>query len=76
MTQTWTDILKRYGLASLIAVYLLWWATDGLAMKVDRLVLMMHTHVTESNFYLRALCLNSAQNETQRASCIPPSERR
>lgn len=36
-------------------------------MKLDR---------TEWRFFLRALCVNSANSESERANCVPPSEAR
>jgi hypothetical protein len=33
-------------------------------------------HVRDSNFYLRQLCLNTAQTDAARAGCIPPEQHR
>lgn len=36
----------------------------------------MRLDQAETRFFLRALCVNAAESESERANCVPPSEAR
>lgn len=44
--------------------------------SIEAHVNQMNVDRTEWRFYLRALCVNSADSEAERANCVPPSEAR
>lgn len=65
-------LLDRFGPWVVIAGFLIYWVTNGLSAKVDAINSSVTSHVSESNFYMRQICLNTAKDDAQRASCIPP----
>ncbi len=75
---TWVRVLLRLGVTASIAVFLVYFVTQTVAIdvratredvKVTRELLL--EHMTEQRFLLRAICINVAQNDAQRANCIP-----
>lgn len=68
----WIRAAYRYGAPTIIALGLVWF----LAMHADGMLHAMseslQEHITEQKFFLRAICMNTATSENQRASCIPP----
>lgn len=69
----WERVLSRYGLATVIALFLVWWLTSGVTTSLASVQQSLHDHVTETTFYLHAICVNAAQDEGQRANCVPPT---
>ena len=64
-------ILTKYGLATLLALAFFYWITSDVSGTMRDIREQLNGHVTETTFYLRQVCLNTAQNEAQRAACIP-----
>lgn len=71
-------LLNRYGLATLLVIAL----SAFLIFVVDREMVdlkaqlretedQLRIHMSESAFYMRQTCINTAQNEAQRAACHP-----
>ena len=71
-TPLWIRILYRYGVPASIALFLTYFITSSIATDVTA----MRTEHQELRFYLRGICLNTAETEQARAGCIPPNERR
>lgn len=66
----WYRAVERFGVLAAFAAFLLWYVTLGPGN--DRtLADTLNRHVTETQFYLRAICLNTAQSDNQRAACEP-----
>ena len=61
----------KYGVAGAIALFLVWWLASNVSGQVTKIQETLGAHVTETNFYLRQICLNTARDETQRAGCWP-----
>lgn len=72
----WADILfkaiARFGVITVIALGLLWFVVVQVNIKLDRIDMNVLRHIQESAWYMRAICVNTATNEAQRASCLPP----
>lgn len=66
----WERILTKYGAATLIALGLVWWLASNVSGQVAEVRKTLDAHVTETNFYLKNICINTAQIESQRAACI------
>jgi hypothetical protein len=65
---TWKEILKTHGPITVIALFLIYWLTTGISEE-----LAAHIDATSRlEYYLRQVCLNTANSEAERAGCIPP----
>ncbi len=71
MTDRIERMLNKYGVAVVIALFLVWWMTTDISGRIGRMDDQLGDHVKETNFYLRQVCLNTAQTEAERAGCIP-----
>lgn len=69
---TWAKVVYWYGIPAAIAGFLVWFVTQGLSNDVRTTREMLQIHANENGFYLRAICLNVAQTDGQRAQCFPP----
>jgi hypothetical protein len=67
--------LERHGLATLLALFLVWWLTGHVNASLDRIDTQVHDHVSATTFYLRAICLNVAQDDRARQTCQPEPPR-
>ena len=79
ITPLWVRLLYRYGVPAGIALFLTYFLTqnvtrDMAAMRGD--VSQMRSEHQELRFFLRAICINTAETEWQRAACVPPNEAR
>lgn len=70
--------LAKYGLATVIALGLTSWlalsvSADLRALSADLRGVKdeLTVHMIDSVFYMRQVCLNTAQNDVQRDSCHP-----
>jgi hypothetical protein len=72
----WERMLAKYGLATVLAVAFFWWLTSDVSGVMRETNATLKDHVRDSNFYLRQLCLNTAQTDAARAGCIPPEQHR
>lgn len=70
MTEQWERIANKYGIPAVIALFLVWWLTSGVSADISAIKAALGLHTSETNFYLRQVCLNTAQTENQRAACI------
>ena len=76
----WARIIYKYGVPSAIALFLVWIvATQLLAAVRDiqdslrRVETGIHDHSYQTNFYMRATCINTAVQAGQNvALCDPP----
>lgn len=73
MSERWERVLNRYGLATVLALFLVWWLTSGVSGSISAIQQSLHDHVAETTFFLRAICVNAAKDEGQRANCVPPT---
>lgn len=78
----WGRILERYGLATLLAIVFVWFLVQVVTVKLDGMQAALERHMEDTSqalhqltWYSRALCLNSADDEAQRLSCLLPQER-
>lgn len=74
--ERWEAILTRYGAVTVIALFLVWWLTTGVSGSLSTIQQTLHDHVTETAFYLHAICLNGAHTDGERANCIYPADGR
>jgi TctA family transporter len=72
---TWIAAAAKFGVPSVIAVFLIWWLTSVVSASLTSIQSTLGDHVTTSNFYLRQVCINTAKDETQRTSCLSPEAR-
>ena len=68
--------LLRYGFATAAATYLIWALASDVSGRIQDIQASMHEHTSETAFYLRAICLNVAKDDVQRAGCVLPREHR
>jgi hypothetical protein len=71
MTDKIASLAHKYGALGAIAVFLVWWMANDVTGTLRALDQALTGHVSETNFYLRSICLNTATTEAQRAGCIP-----
>ena len=71
MTDHMIPILAKFGPITAIAVGVVWWLTYSLSGDLHAVKASQERHAMETAFYLRALCVNSAKDDAQRAACIP-----
>jgi hypothetical protein len=71
MTDKIASFANKYGALGAIAVFLVWWMANDVSGTLRALDQALSGHVSETNFYLRSICLNTAQSEAQRAGCFP-----
>lgn len=65
-------VLSRYGLGTLLAISLTIWLVMEISRGVQNINAMLSGHISDSNFYLRALCVNSADTSQKLANCQAP----
>lgn len=65
--------LQKYGLATAIACFLIWWVTQDVSGTIRDIQTSLDQHISESAYYLRGICLNTSNTDAQRANCIPPA---
>ena len=67
--RNWLQVIAKYGPVALIAVFLVWFIAGNLSSDVEAMRDMLRDHISETNYYLRQICINTARDEAQRASC-------
>lgn len=78
-TPMWVRLIYRYGVPAGIALFLTYFLTQNVTKDMARVassVEQMQGEHQELRFFLRAICLNTADTESQRAACVPPNEAR
>ncbi len=70
---TWQDILKRYGLSTLIALILLWFFLGNMAQALKDHDQSMKTHDSNTVSLLLRICINTANiAKTTPSECFRP----
>lgn len=69
-------VLRKDGPVALIALGLTCFIAWLMASGVADLKKTLADHVSDSSFYMRQICLNTASTDTQRAGCWPPTQGR
>lgn len=67
-------VLAKYGLATVLALALVYWLTTEVTGRMTRMEERIDGHISDTTYYLRAICLNVAKDEVARAGCIPPGK--
>lgn len=68
----WLQATLRLGVPAAIAVYLVWTLTQNLSADLQALQGTVSTHVIDTRDtlrVLRAICINTAKTEAERANC-------
>jgi hypothetical protein len=65
----WARFIERYGIATLLAAWLIYFITTGLSKDVKA----MREEHQELRIYLRQICMNTAATDIAYAGCIPAS---
>ena len=65
----WDQVLAKYGPVAVIALFLTWWVANDVTGQIRDLTGAVNHHVSETQFYLHAICVNVADDESERASC-------
>jgi hypothetical protein len=68
-------ILTKYGLATVLAIAFFYWITSDVSGTVRDIQSRLNDHISETSFYLRQICINTAVDEKGRAACQPPAIR-
>lgn len=75
----WPQVVYKYGVPSAIALALTWFLMHSVTNAQAKTQESLERHITdmqkeqiENRFYLRAICVNGAHDDAQRASCVPP----
>lgn len=67
----WERLLTKYGAATMIALFLVWWMSAGISADMKAIRSDLAQHVTETNIYLRQICLNTSATPQQAIGCEP-----
>ncbi len=70
MTDRLAYLANKYGPLAAIAIFLVWWIATDISGNLRHIGERLDSHTAETAFYMRQMCLNTSQNETQRAGCI------
>ena len=69
MTDRMIGMVNKYGVIGAIAIFLVWWLASDVSGKLDHVSRELAAHGAETTFYLRALCINSADTTQEFANC-------
>lgn len=67
--ERWERILTKYGAATAIALFLVWWLASDVSGQISAVRATLAGHVVETNFYLRQICLNTSKDPQQAMGC-------
>lgn len=77
----WLRAAYKFGLPGAIAAFLVYFMTMGVGKdltsikdKLDATLSNTSKQHMEQSYYLRAICINLATTEAQRAICTPPAD--
>ena len=70
MTERVIAVANKYGVPAALALFLTYWMANDVAGTLRKLDRELADHVSETNFYLRAICINAAESEGERANCL------
>lgn len=65
-------VLSKYGLATALAVFFVYWITSDVSGTTRAIKTALDNHISETAYYLRAICINTSTDDAQRASCMLP----
>jgi hypothetical protein len=68
----WARILFLYGIPGFIALYLVYQGTQGFGATLTTIRDDLRVHMSETGFYMRQICVNTAKDDAARAGCYPP----
>lgn len=73
---TWSRLALKFGVPAGIAVYLVYFLTQGISADVRTTKELMQRHMHEQRWLLQSICRNLAKDAAQLASCeLPPLDR-
>lgn len=82
-TPLWVRILFRYGIVGFLALASYYVLVSEVRGGQKELIKMFMDHANQSErgdlemrFFLRAICINAAKDDAQRAGCVLPGEAR
>ncbi len=73
--QIWLRVIYLYGIPGalcLFLVYLLAINVPSAIADIAKDVVSLKQDHRDQSYYLRAICMNLAKDDTQRALCVPP----
>lgn len=70
MTDKIAHYVNKFGIPGAVALFLVWWMASDVSGALKTLTITLNSHASETAFYMRQVCLNTAQTEGQRAGCI------
>jgi hypothetical protein len=70
MTDKLASFANKYGIPGALALLLTWWLASDVSGTLRALAENLNTHSSETAYYMRQVCLNTAQNEAQRSGCL------
>jgi len=71
MVKVVVGVLAKHGLATVLALALVWWLTQDMAGTQRWVKDTLTTHSLQTDFYLRQICVNTATTDAQRGGCLP-----
>lgn len=70
MTDRLVQLANRYGPLGAVALFLVWWMANDVAGSLRKIDSELTEHVSETNSLLKAICINVAESEAERANCL------
>ena len=70
----WVKAVLQLGPMTVLALGLVWWLTMGLGARLDDHMQQTDERGAVWRFYLRAICLNTADTDAERAICTSLQE--
>lgn len=65
------DVLRQHGPSVVIALWFTYWLTAQVSATIAAVQRDLTEHMRLSSFFSRQICINTARDEVQRASCEP-----
>jgi hypothetical protein len=68
----WVQLLMRYGLGTLLALFLVYKLADTYELKLDAIAVTLQHHTTDTvtqTLLLKAICANTATTDAERVTC-------
>jgi hypothetical protein len=66
------QVLKDHGLATVIAIFLIYWLTNDVRADLKTIGLNLRDHMQETTYFARQICINTAKNADQTMACEVP----
>lgn len=74
MTDRMATVANKYGALAAIALFLTWWLASDVSGSIRTLTFTLNAHASDTAYYMRAICINSADTAQKLANCQPPSK--